>query len=110
MATIQERGKLCMSKKVENEAYQKIKTKINEMDPRDDNRNKLLAAVAYYYDNAEKELNWDKMSYKITKMDFSQLKSVTLELSGEGINRDMIEYVRTGTRGKLASTMYDKLK
>ena len=39
-----------------------------------------------------------------------KLKSFCLELCGEAINRDMIKYITTGTRGNIGSQLYQLLR
>ena len=107
---ITDRAKKCMSKEKEKEAYVKIKRRLSMLNNNNNDRNKLIEALKLYYDNAEPELPWSKMGPIFESKTFYEVKDLTLEISGEAINRDMIDYIRTGKRGDLATRMYNQLK
>ena len=107
---IADRAKECISKGKEKEAYNKIKQRFSTLENNKDNRDKLIKALKLYYDNAEPELPWSKMGPIFESKTFYEVKDIALEISGEAINRDMIDYIRTGKRGDLATRMYNQLK
>lgn len=107
---IQERGRKCVSMEVEKEAYQRIKTKISQLKDTEEDKNKIKKALNIYYDNAEPTITWNNIKKHFDSMSFPVLIDNFMKISGEAINRDMIAYVLTGNRGKLASKMYNEIK
>jgi len=90
----------------EQQAYFKIKSRLDNLTDRD----KLLSACETYFNLALGERPWTEQRSLIEPLPLPQLQQLTLELSAEAINRDMIDYVTTGFRGNLANKMYQALK
>lgn len=99
---------------IEKRAYQKFKDIIKSDDmktnPNDINGIKLRSAIMMFYTLGEPEESRKQMQSKINNIKYEDLKNAALELSGEAINRDMLVWIKTGIRGKMASQMYNILK
>ena len=108
---MQERIDQCKQNGLEKIAHQKFKDLIKPMSNKDldsykTNRDKLLLAAKVFYDNAEGEQPWVNMRPQFMEIGWDELKEIVIEIAGEGINRDMIQYIKTGKRGDLGARMY----
>lgn len=90
----------------EQRAYQKFKTRIDSQSDRE----KILKTIEQYYILANDPCYNSEMEHQIMTGTDEQLKSFCLELCGEAINRDMIKYITTGTRGNIGSQLYQLLR
>ncbi len=90
----------------EQKAYQKFSTRIDFQT----NNTKILLTIKGFYDLTNHSSYNDGMWESIARFNTKRLKSLCLELCGEAINRDMIEYIRTGTRGDIGTQLYRILK
>lgn len=90
----------------EQRAYQKFKTRIDSQN----NREKILKTIEQYYILANDPCYTSEMEQALINRTDEQLKSFCLELCGEAINRDMIQYITTGTRGNIGSQLYQLLR
>jgi hypothetical protein len=99
--------------KVEKAAYQKFRILINGTSERDEhavqNKKILMQTAQMFYDLGEPTLRWGEIELGLNPLDLANLKKAVLELSLEAINRDMIEYIRTGTRGNFAARLYKNM-
>lgn len=95
----------------ERRALEKFKERLkNFTDDTIENKTKLLAVAECYYKSAEGERPWETINEHFKSLCYIELKNLVLQLCAEGINRDMIKFIQTGTRGTLAKNMYNKLK
>ena len=97
-----------MSKSTESKAYNKFKIRISSTD-----KDKILDTIKKYYELAEdyisEEMKMKTYTY-LSDQSIEDLKSVCLELCGEAINRDMIQYLLKGIRGTIGPELYKILK
>jgi len=108
-AAAKNRANECKDKVIEKAAYEKFKNIINSMTDNEINQNKLKEAAKIFFNLAENN-SWNDREQFYTQIPYDQKKALVLEISGEAINRDMIDYIIKGKRGKLGSQMYNVLK
>lgn len=90
----------------EQKAYEKFKTRINNQN----DRVKLFDTIKQYYVLSGDPYYTPEFEDKINNMTTEDIKKLCLELCGESINRDMIEYIIKGTRGDMGQKLYKMLK
>ena len=86
----------------ESKAYNKFKIRISSTD-----KDKILDTIKKYYELAE---DYTEDYTDLSDQSIEDLKSVCLELCGESINRDMIQYLLKGIRGTIGPELYKILK
>ena len=87
----------------EQRAYYKFKTRIEQT-----SIDKILWTIENYYILAD-DPNYNNIKDHLNGRSLDELKELCLELCGEAINRDMINYFVSGTRGNIGPQLYKML-
>ncbi|GAH12237.1 unnamed protein product, partial [marine sediment metagenome] len=72
-------------------------------------RENLVTCITQFYELGEPGGLQTEFRDRMCTMPLDALKSACLELCGEAINRDMITFVKMGTRGTFGSQLYRTL-
>lgn len=95
----------------EKAAYNKFKTLITQCSTSGQagvrNRELLIEVIRKFYAIDEPTIAWETMSAKWDTASIRDIKQTALELCGESINRDMIQYISTGIRGNFGPSLFN---
>ncbi len=98
------------SQSKEKAAYDKFKTLITQSSTSGQagirNRELLVEVVKRFHDIGEPTIPWETISDQWATASIRDIKKMALELCGEAVNRDMIQYISTGIRGNFGPSLY----